>query len=109
MLLLLHLIPDEDDPYAIVAALLAAVPPGSYLVITHVAADIEVEAMAEMAQRLNRMVAQKGTMRTKAQIARFFDGLELAEPGIVQPQLWRPAGPVSLANVTAWCGVARKP
>jgi hypothetical protein len=109
MLLLLHLIPDEDDPYGIVARLMAAVPPGSYLVITHVAADIDVEAMAEMAQRLNRMVAQKGTMRTKAQITRFFDGLELAEPGIVQPQLWRPAGPVSLASVTAWSGVARKP
>ena len=90
MLLLLHLIPDEDDPYGIVTRLMAAVPPGSYLVIAHVAADIEVEAMARMAQLLNRMVAQKGTMRTRAQITRFFDGLELAEPGIVQPQLWRP-------------------
>ena len=109
MLLILHLIPDEDDPYGIVARLLDAVPSGSHLVITHVAADIEVEAMAEMAQRLNRLVAQKGTMRTRAQVARFFNGLELAPPGIVQPQLWRPAGPVSLANVTAWCGVARKP
>jgi hypothetical protein len=108
LLLILHLIPDEDDPYRIVATLLDAVPSGSYLVITHVAADIEVEAMAEMAQRLNRMVAQKGTMRTKAQIARFFDGLELTQPGIVQPQLWQPTGPVSLTNVTAWSGVARK-
>ena len=98
ILLLLHLIPDEDDPYGIVARLMAAVPPGSYLVITHVAADIEVEAMTEMAQQLNRMVAQKGTMRTRDQITRFFDGLELAEPGIVQPQPWRPTGPVSLAT-----------
>jgi hypothetical protein len=78
-------------------------------VITHVAADIEVEAMAEMALRLNRMVAQKGTMRTRDQIARFFDGLELAELGIVQPQQWRPADPVSPASVAAWSGVARKP
>jgi hypothetical protein len=109
MLLLLHLIPDEDDPYDLVARLMAAVPSGSYLVITHVAADIEVEVMAEMAQRLNRMVAQKGTMRTRDQITRFFDGLELEEPGIVQPQFWRPASPVSLANVPVWSGVARKP
>jgi hypothetical protein len=109
MLLVLHLIPDSDDPYGIVSGLMAALPSGSYLVITHVAADINAEAMAEMAKRLNSMVAEKGTMRDKAQIARFFDGLEIAEPGIVQPQLWRPTGPVPADNVTAWTGVARKP
>ncbi len=107
LLLVLHLIPDSDDPYGIVARLMSAVPSGSYLVITHVAADVEVDAMAEMAQRLNRLVAEKGTMRGKADVARFFDGLELAEPGIVQPQLWRPDGPGPV-NVPAWSGVARK-
>jgi hypothetical protein len=109
MLLVLHLIPDSDDPYGIVARLMAAVPPGSYLVLTHVASDVNAEAMAEMAKRLNRMVAEKGTMRDKEAITRFFDGLTLAEPGVVQPQLWRPTGPVPDGNVTAWSGVARKP
>jgi hypothetical protein len=109
LLLVLHLIPDSDDPYAIVSALMDAVPAGSFLVLTHPAADIEVESMAEMARRLNRLVAQKGTTRDNAQIRRFFTGLELIEPGIVQPQYWRPAGPVSTAPVTAWSGVARKP
>ncbi len=109
LLLVLHLIPDEDDPYAIVRALMAAVPAGSFLVLTHPAADIEAESMAEMARRLNRLVAQKGTMRDNAQILRFFDGLELVDPGLVQPQHWRPAGPVHSAPVTAWSGVARKP
>jgi hypothetical protein len=109
LLLVLHLIPDSDDPYAIVRALMDAVPAGSYLVLTHPAADIEAESMAEMARRLNRLVAQKGTMRQNAQIRRFFDGLELVDPGVVQPQYWRPAGPVSTAAVTAWSGVARKP
>jgi len=108
-LLVLHLIPDSDDPYGIVSTLMDAMPAGSYLVMTHVAADIEPEAMAEMAKRLNRLVAEKGTMRDKAGVTRFFDGLELVEPGIVQPQRWRPAGPVPDVNVTAWCGVARKP
>jgi hypothetical protein len=108
MLLVLHLIPDSDDPYGIVGRLMDAVPDGSYLAITHVAADVHVAAMAEMAQRLNRLVAEKGTMRSRDEIARFFDGLTLAEPGVVQPQLWRPEGPVPLANVPAWCGVARK-
>jgi hypothetical protein len=109
MLLVLHLIPDSDDPYGILARLMDAVPSGSYLVLTHVASDINAEAMAEMAKRLNSMVAEKGTMRDKAQITRFFDGLELAQPGVVQPQHWRPAGPVPDGNVTAWSGVARKP
>jgi len=42
-------------------------------------------------------------------ITRFFDGLELVEPGVVQPQQWRP-DPVVISpdQVTAWCGVARK-
>jgi hypothetical protein len=48
-------------------------------------------------------------MRDKAQVTRLFDGLEPAGPGIVSPQLWRPAGPVPADNVTAWCGVAWKP
>jgi hypothetical protein len=109
LLLVLHLIPDSDDPYGIVSALMDAVPSGSFLVLTHPAADIEAESMAEMAKRLNRLVAQKGTMRDNAQIRHFFTGLELIEPGTVQPQYWRPAGPVSTAPVTAWSGVARKP
>jgi hypothetical protein len=109
MLLVLHLIPDSDDPYGIVSRLMAATAPGSYLTLTHVASDIDTEAMAEMAKRLNRMVAEKGTMRDKGQVTRFFAGLGLAEPGIVQPQLWRPAGPVPAGNVAAWCGVGRKP
>ncbi len=108
LLLVLHLIPDSDDPYGIVGRLMAATPPGSYLVLTHVAGDIEAEAMAEMAKRLNELVAQKGTMRTKAEVTRFFAGLELAEPGVVQPQRWRPEGRVPRGNVTAWSGVARK-
>jgi hypothetical protein len=81
---------------------MGATAPGSYLVLTHVASDINAEAMAEMAKRLNRLVAEKGTMRNKAEMT-------LAEPGIVQPQLWRPTGPVPEGNVTAWCGVAGKP
>jgi hypothetical protein len=39
----------------------------------------------------------------------FFDGLDLVEPGVVQPQQWRPEpGRLSPPLVTAWCGVARK-
>src|SRR5262249_14954488 len=108
LLLILHLIPDADDPYRLTGELMTATAPGSFLVLTHVAADIDAEAMAEMARCLNRLVAQKGTTRTKAEVTALFQGLALVEPGVVQPQRWRPGRPVSRANVPAWCGVARK-
>jgi len=110
LLIILHLIPDADDPYGIVARLAGSLAPGSHLVISHPASDIRPAAMAEMTRRVNaRLSSARGTMRDRASITRFFDGMELAEPGVVQPQQWRPAGPVSAAEVTAWCGVARKP
>jgi hypothetical protein len=66
--------------------------------------------MAEMTRRVNqRMSGPKATMRDHAAITRFFDGLDLLEPGVVQPQRWRPEpGVLSPPQVTAWCGVARK-
>jgi trans-aconitate methyltransferase len=110
LLIILHLIPDSDDPHGIVARLVDALPAGSYLVLAHPANDIRAAQMAEMTRRVNdRMTGPGATMRDRAAISRFFGGLELIEPGIVQPQLWRPEpGAVSPPTVTAWCGVARK-
>jgi hypothetical protein len=110
LLAILHLIPDEDDPYGIVASLMAAVPPGSYLALSHPAYEIRPAAVAEMARRMNARLggSTRGTMRKRGEIVRFFDGLELVEPGVVQPPQWRPAGPVSTADVAVLCGVARK-
>ena len=111
LLLILHLIPDPDDPHLLVSSLLAAMPAGSYLILAHPASDIRPDAVAEMTRRMNqRLGGAKATLRDRADIARFFAGLELAEPGLVQPQQWRPdpaaPGP---AEVPVWCGVARKP
>jgi len=110
LLIILHLIPDADDPYGIVARLVKALPAGSYLVLAHPASDIRAAKMAEMTRRVNeRMRGPKATMRDRPAITRFFDGLDLLEPGVVQPQQWRPEpGALSPSQVTAWCGVARK-
>jgi S-adenosyl methyltransferase len=110
LLIILHLIPDGDDPYGIVATLMQALPSGSYLVLAHPASDIRAANMAEMTRRVNqRMSGPQATMRDHAAITRFFDGLDLLEPGVVQPQRWRSEpGALSPAQVTAWCGVARK-
>jgi hypothetical protein len=111
LLAILQLIPDEDDPHAIVAQLMDAVVPGSYLVIVHPASDVLPEAMAEMQRRLNQRQREVTTFRPRADVCRHFDGLSLVEPGVVQPHRWRPelGDPVSQKQeVTAWCGVGRK-
>jgi S-adenosyl methyltransferase len=110
LLIILHMIPDTDDPYGIVSTLVEAMPTGSYLVLAHPASDIRAAQMTEMTRRVNqRMSGPPATMRDHAAITRFFDGLDLVEPGVVQPQQWRPGpGVVGPAQVTAWCGVARK-
>jgi hypothetical protein len=106
---ILHMIPDADDPHEIVGKLMAAVPPGSYLALSHPASDVRAAEVAEMTRRLNtRLGAARGTPRDQEQVSRFFAGLELAEPGVTQPHRWRPAGPVGDADVMLWCGVARK-
>jgi hypothetical protein len=103
----LHAIPDVDDPHAIVAQFMNAMPAGSYLSISHPASDIEPERAADIVDRLKPLSYQQYTGRTRAQVLRFFDGLELVEPGLVQVQQWRPAVEVP-ETFSVWAGVARK-
>jgi hypothetical protein len=107
----LHCIPDQDQPHAIVARLLAAAPPGSYLAIAHPASDIASEQMARSSRDYNQTAAAPVTMRTHAEVSRFFDGLDLVEPGVVQLHRWRPpAGDPGLARDLANYGaLGRKP
>jgi SAM-dependent methyltransferase len=106
----LHLIPDTDDPYAIVRRLMEATAPGSHLVIVHPSSDIRPEASAQMAANLNQTVAQKRTYRSHGEVSRFFGGLDLVEPGVVPVPEWRPetADQAAAVPTMAWCGVARK-
>jgi hypothetical protein len=109
LMAILQHVDDEHDPYAIVAALMGAVPPGSYLALSHPASDIDAEAMAKMADVLNQMMAEKVTFRDHAGVSKFFGGLELVEPGLVQASKWRPASEIEAASPAAlWAGVARK-
>jgi len=102
----LHCIPDEDDPPGIVARLMEAAAPGSYLVISHPAADIGVEAMAAGLALLNEALAAPVTFRSHAEVARLFGGLELLEPGLVSTSQWRSGA--GARPLSAWAGVARK-
>jgi len=107
----LHLIPDSDDPYGLVAKLMAATAPGSYLVITHPASDVNADEAAEGARRYNAHVSTPQTRRSRAETARFLAGLDVLEPGVVQCHRWRPEpGAEGLDQEQAhYAAVARKP
>jgi hypothetical protein len=106
---ILHLIQDSEDPYRIVASLVEALPSGSYLVISHPASDINA-SQAEAQRRYNERVSTPQTLRTRDEVARFFEGLDLVPPGIVYVHAWRPdPGDVPPeGGVSAYGGVARK-
>jgi len=104
-------IPDEDEPGTIIARLMDAVPPGSYLAISQIAGDVAATEVAEGVQRYNEQSAVPVAARTRAEVGRFFAGLELAEPGVVQVHRWRvPAGDPGLdRDLAIYAGVGRKP
>jgi hypothetical protein len=107
---ILHLIQDAEAPYDIVARLMDALPPGSYLAVSHPASDIH-PGQAEAQRRYNERVSTPQTLRTRAEVSRFFGGLDLVPPGVVYVHNWRPGHGdiVPPDSVSAYGGVARKP
>jgi trans-aconitate methyltransferase len=100
---------DADEPYQLVADLMDAVPPGSFLAVTHPARD-QVDIATKAEESLTESIGQKVTFRTREQVSRFFTGLELADPGVVPIQDWRPDYVLDLnsAPTAMWGGVGRK-
>jgi O-methyltransferase involved in polyketide biosynthesis len=108
----LHHIPDTAQAYSIVRRLMAALVPGSFLAINHSTSAVSGAAMEEAVAHWNRVGTPSMTLRSPQQIARFFDGLDLMEPGVVSCSRWRPdTGPQGgqPSEVDEFCGVARKP
>jgi hypothetical protein len=88
----LHFIPDEDDPWGMVRNLMDRMAPGSYLVISHATSDEQ-----EVRQAVTGFIGENskgnfGRVRTRKEVGRFFEGLELVEPGLVKITDWRPDG-----------------
>jgi S-adenosyl methyltransferase len=105
----LQYLSDRDDPYGTVAQLMAGVPSGSHLVISHPAVDVGADRVAASMRRYNERAAVVATPRSRAAVTRFFDGLEILEPGVVQLPEWRPdPGTSNPGPLPMWCGVARK-
>jgi hypothetical protein len=113
LIAVLHFIPDEDDPWALAARLLAALPSGSYLALSHLTGDFDPAAWAGVVAVYRRSGVTM-QVRRKPDIDRFFAGLDLIDPGVVSLPHWRPdpsdvGGPPSDAAVSVYGGVARKP
>jgi hypothetical protein len=108
---LLHFVPDESGAYDIVARLLGALPSGSALALSHATADFDPEGWAGVAE-----VYRKGgtALRTRslAEVEKFFDGLELVDPGVEVPHRWHPeemrTGDITDIEVSQYAGVAFK-
>ncbi|HET7014632.1 MAG TPA: SAM-dependent methyltransferase [Streptosporangiaceae bacterium] len=108
---IMHLVTDDEAPYRIVAQLMDPLPPGSYLALSHPASDTH-QGQAEAQRRYNERVSTPQQLRSRDEVMRFFEGLELVEPGLVQVHLWRPdpTDEIPAADaVSAYGAVARKP
>jgi hypothetical protein len=107
----LQLIPDQDNPGAIVARLVEAVPAGSWLAICHPASDIKTDVENRVLREVNKNNATPTTLRSKDQVLQFFSGLELLDPGLAQVHRWLPGSeaPAMGDDMTAYAGLARKP
>jgi hypothetical protein len=105
-----HFIPEEDDPYGIVARLVGALPSGSYLVMSHATSD---HLPPKLVEDIGSGRHGPGRLRTRAEFTRFFAGLDLVDPGIVSVSDWRSEDepePRPTADQTGvWGAVARIP
>jgi hypothetical protein len=110
LLAVMHLIPDDEAAYQIVCHLMAALPSGSRLVLAHACDEAETTLTAVQAYNESG-IPTPIKARSRSEIAKFFDGLELAEPGVVSCPQWRPASHLRSASgeVMTFCGVATKP
>jgi hypothetical protein len=112
-MVVLHFIADAEDPWRIVATLRDALAPGSYLVLGHATGEGRPEVAQATERVYNDRVATQLHLRPRAEILRFFDGFDLADPGLVYVPLWRPDSPADVPSdprpFGCLVGVARKP
>ena len=108
---ILNFIGDDEEAGRIVRDLMAAVPSGSYLAVAHPTTEFKPEESAAAAKQWNETATPPITLRSKAQMLRWFEGLEILEPGVITCTRWRPSpgDPAADTDVYQFCGLARKP
>jgi|SRR5450755_2963230 hypothetical protein len=106
----LHFVPDSDEPWSAVKKITDYLAPGSYMVLSHVTGDEISDEAVRRAGEIYHGALVRGTARSKAETMRFFDGLEMVHPGLVDVAEWRPGCRASVVGgpVLFWAGLARK-
>ncbi|GAA3451739.1 SAM-dependent methyltransferase [Dactylosporangium matsuzakiense] len=109
----LHFLPDHRAAERILAEYVAALPPGSHVIVSHSAKEsfdlVDRSTVTENVYQ--RRTSTPGTVRTRAEVERLFAGLEMVEPGVVWAQQWQAGtavtdpAPPALGGV--WAGVGR--
>jgi hypothetical protein len=112
-----HYLPDALKPYDLVKQLVEPLAPGSLLIFSHCTPDFAPE-LWERAIQVYKADGGDAQVRSKEEVARFFDGLELVEPGVSVPFRWHPdqqtedlvaKGEFTDVMCSLWVGVAKKP
>lgn len=112
LIAILHFITDEEDPGSIIATFRDALPPASYLAVSHGTADFHDHTAVGRARAVYDRATAPLVLRSHSQVARFFEGFSLVNPGLVQLPLWRPDDkpprPSELAKIGIYGGVGYK-
>ena len=106
----LHFLEDSDDPWKIVDCIKDHMAPGSYLVVSHVTGDDLPPDARQHAREVYENASAPGVTRAYDDIARFFDGLVMLAPGLVNVPAWRPDRITRTPHETLFfAGIGRKP
>jgi hypothetical protein len=108
---LLHFFGEEENPRGIVSSLVEALPSGSYLTVTNLTADFMDAGLAAEARKAGKQGGITYVPRSAAEVAAFFSGLDLVDPGVVPMHAWHPVGTelTDPHGATSYVAIGRKP
>lgn len=103
-----HFVLDDDAARGVIRQIAGALPAGSCLAIAHGCRDIDTAQADDIVSYWNEHGTPPIKYRSGAEIASYFDGLEMLPPGLVPCNRWRPEPGATTEDVNQFCAVGRK-